>query len=136
MNGIQRDHIVNGDWTNSEGYNDGTAGAALNNIMREQVKRPPAPPSKPPVTRDGETKYIQVTPRNTTAAKAKVKTPPPPTSQKTPDEAALKTARTVYTIIQMVARLQGLTVEAITLRDKAEGRMWNKADLDAPTPKR
>ena len=34
MSGLQRDHSVNENWTNGSGYNDGTAGAALNNIMR------------------------------------------------------------------------------------------------------
>ena len=135
MSGLQRDHTVNRNWTNSEGYYDGTAGAALNNIMREQTRKPAPAPSKPPVTRDGETRYIQVTPRNAEAAKAKAKAPPQPPKQKTPDEAALKVARTVYTIIQMVAKLQGLTVEAITLQNKASGRAWSKADLDAPLPK-
>lgn len=36
MSWLQRDHSVNENWTNSSGYNDGTAGAALNNIMRQQ----------------------------------------------------------------------------------------------------
>lgn len=134
MNGIQRDHIVNGDWTNSEGYNDGTAGAALNNIMRDQARRPDPPPTKKPVTRDGVTKYIQVQPRGAPGNRNPMQ-PAQAVRQKTPDETALKAARTVFTIIQMVAKLQGLTVEEITLRDKAGEREWSKPDLEAPPPK-
>lgn len=38
--GRQRDYSTHGDWVNGSGYNDGTAGAALNRIMREQRKAP------------------------------------------------------------------------------------------------
>ena len=136
MSGLQRDHTVNGDWTNHEGYNDGTAGAALNNIMRQQARRTVTiVQTKPPVRQDGGTTYIQV-PHTSKAEKPKPKAAPqPPPRQKTPDELALKTARTVYTVIQMVARLQGLSMEAITLRDKPNAREWTKVELEAPPPK-
>ena len=129
MSGLQRDHTVNSNWTNNEGYNDGTAGAAMNNIMRQQAKPPKPVLHKKPVTQDGETTYIQV------EHKPKAKPAAQRPKQKTPDEQALRMARTVYTVVQMICRLQGLTVEAITLEDKANGRRWVKGDLEAPPPK-
>ena len=132
MSGLQRDHSVNENWTNHEGYNDGTAGAAINNVMRQQRKPPvPVKPTKKPQTSDGCTSYIQV-PHKGTAPKPKQVQPP--AKQKTPEEVALKMVRTVYTIMQMVAKLQGYTIEAITLHDKANQRDYHKSDLDAPQP--
>ena len=133
MSGLQRDHSVNENWTNHEGYNDGTAGAAISNVMRQQ-RQPPAtikPTKKPPIS-DGGTTYIQV-PHKGAAQKSKPKQAPA-AKQKNPDEAALKAVRTVYTIMQMIAKLQGLTINAITLHDKANQRDYNKGDLDAPLP--
>lgn len=129
MSGLQRDHSVNENWTNHEGYNDGTAGAAISNVMRQQ-RHPPTPikPTKKPPTSDGSTTYIQVTHKNAKPKQALT------AKQKSPDEVALKAVRTVYTIMQMIAKLQGLTINAITLHDKANQRDYNKSDLDAPLP--
>lgn len=129
MSGLQRDHSVNENWTNHEGYNDGTAGAAISNVMRQQ-RQPPAPikPTKKPPTSDGGTTYIQVPHKGVKPKQA------PIAKQKSHDEVALKAVRTVYTIMQMIAKLQGLTINAITLHDKANQRDYNKSDLDAPLP--
>lgn len=136
MSGLQRDHTYNEGWTNHEGYNDGTAGAALNNIMRQQRKAaPPAPTKKPPDSLEG-TRFIQVEHKGTPPKpKPKAKQPPTPPKQKAPEQVLLKTARTLYTICTMICRLQGFTIEAITLHDKESGGTWVKSDLDAPAPK-
>ena len=117
-----------------EGYNDGTAGAAINNVMRQQRLSPkPIQMTKKPPTSDEGTKYIQV-PHKGAMQKPKTKQAQPAPKQKTPAEIALKAVRTVYTIMQMIAKLQGLTINAITLQDKANQREYNKSDLDAPQP--
>lgn len=132
MSGLQRDHSVNEDWTNHEGYNDGTAGAALNNIMRQQRKSQiPASPKKPPGSLGG-TALIQVECKSS-ASKTKSAQMPPNT--KTPEQILLRTARTLFTICTMICRLQGFTIEAITLQDKGSKTTWSKADHEAPPPK-
>ena len=134
MSGLQRDHSVNENWTNHEGYNDGTAGAAITNVLRQQRQpQEPVKMTKKPPTSDNGTRYIQVAHKGA-IPKPKPKQAPQTPKQKTPDEVTLKAVRTIYTIMQMIAKLQGLTINAITLQDKANQREYNKSDLDAPQP--
>ena len=44
-------------------------------------------------------------------------------------------ARTLFTICTMICRMQGYTIEAITLQDKETKTAWTKAELEAPQPK-
>jgi len=133
MSGLQRDHTVNESWTNHEGYNDGTAGAAINNIMRQSRKAPapPAPTKKLP-DKLGGTTFIQVEHK---AARAKPKQTQAAPKPKPHDQALLKMARTLFTICTMICRMQGFTIEAITLHDKASGTSWVKSELEAPQQK-
>lgn len=135
MGGLQRDHTVNEGWTNHEGYSDGTAGAAINNIMRQQRRQNPPAPTKKPIVSHGGTKFIQVEHRGA-AQKTKPKAAPAPPKAKTPEQALLKMARTLFTICTMICRMQGFTIEAITLQDKESKTAWSKSDLEAPQPKK
>jgi len=135
MSGLQRDHTVNEGWTNHEGYNDSTAGAAINNIMRQQRKQTPPAPTKKPSTSLGGTTFIQVEHKGA-VPKPKPKQQPQPPKQKTPEQALLKMARTLFTICTMICRMQGFTIEAITLQDKESKTVWSKSDLEAPQPKK
>ena len=122
MSGLQRDHSVNENWTNGSGYNDGTAGAALNNIMRQQ--------------RSTSVRSVQVEHYKTAPpAPAKPKAIPTSAAQKSPDELELKSVRTVYVIFAAIASMQGLSIDAIALRSKASGRTYEKCEL-APPPKK
>ena len=132
MSGLQRDHSVNENWTNHEGYNDGTAGAAINNVLRQQRKQMPPTQTKKPPSSLGGTKFIQVEHKG---AVPKSKQPSAPAKQKTPEQALLKMARTLFTICTMICRMQGYTIEAITLQDKETKTAWTKAELEAPQPK-
>ena len=134
MSGLQRDHSVNEIWTNHDGYNDGTAGTALNNIMYQQRKKSPPTPTKKPPDSLGGTKFIQVAHKGA-APKPKQKAAPSPPKVKTPEQLLLKTARTLFTICTMICRMQGFTIEAITLQDKDSKTTWTKAELEAPPPK-
>ena len=122
MSGLQRDHSVNENWTNGSGYNDGTAGAALNNIMRQQ--------------RSTSVRSVQVEHYKTAPpAPAKPKAIPTLLVQKPHDELELKSVRTVYVVFAAIASMQGLCIDAITLRSKASGRTYEKSEL-APPPKK
>lgn len=121
MSGLQRDHSVNESWTNGSGYNDGTAGAALNNIMRQQ--------------RSTSVRSVQVEHYKTAPpAPAKPKVKSTSAAQKSPDALELKSVRTVYVVFAAIASMQGLSIDAITLRSKASGRTYEKCEL-APQPK-
>ena len=125
MSGLQRDHGVNENWTNGSGYSDGTAGAAINNIMRQQRQE-----------RRTSVRSVQVEPYKTaTPAPAKQKAKPTLPAQKSPDELELKSVRTVYVVFAAIASMQGLSIDAITLRSKASGRTYEKSEL-APLPKK
>lgn len=125
MSGLQRDHSVNENWTNGSGYNDGTAGAALNNIMRQQRQE-----------RSTSVRSVQVEHYKTAPpAPAKPKAKPTLPVQKSPDELELKSVRTVYVVFAAIASMQGLCIDAITLRSKASGRTYDKSEL-APPPKK
>lgn len=125
MSGLQRDHSVNENWTNSSGYNDGTAGAALNNIMRQQRQE-----------RGTSVRSVQVEHYKTAPpAPAKPKANPTLPAQKPPDELELKSVRTVYVVFAAIASMQGLCIDAITLRSKPSGRAYEKSEL-APPPKK
>ena len=122
MSVLQRDHSVNENWTNGSGYNDGTAGAALNNIMRQQ--------------RSTSVRSVQVEHYKTAPpAPAKPKAIPTLPVQKPHDELELKSVRTVYVVFAAIASMQGLCIDAITLRSKASGRTYEKSEL-APPPKK
>ena len=122
MSGLQRDHSVNENWTNGSGYNDGTAGAALNNIMRQQ--------------RSTSVRSVQVEHYKTAPpAPAKPKAIPTLPVQKPTDELELKSVRTVYVVFAAIASMQGLCIDAIALRSKASGRTYEKCEL-APPPKK
>ena len=124
MSGLQRDHSVNENWTNGSGYNDGTAGAALNNIMRQQSHE-----------RSTSVRSVQVEHYKTAPpAPAKPKAKPTPPAQKSPEDIELKSVRTVYVIFAAIASMQGLSIDAIALRSKASGRTYEKCEL-APPPK-
>ena len=124
MSRLQRDHSVNESWTNGSGYNDGTAGAALNNIMRQQRQQ-----------RSTSVRSVQVEHYKTAPpAPAKPKAKPTSAAQKSPDALELKSVRTVYVIFAAIASMQGLCIDAITLRSKASGRTYEKSEL-APPPK-
>jgi len=137
MSGLQRDHSVNENWTNHEGYNDGTAGAAINNILRQQRKQTPPAPTKKPPTSLGGTTFMQVEHKGaaTTKPKQKATAPSAQPTQKTPEQVHLKTARTLFTVCTMICRMQGFTIEAITLQDKESKMAWKKSDLEAPQKK-
>ena len=121
MSGLQRDHSVNESWTNGSGYNDGTAGAALNNIMRQQ--------------RSTSVRSVQVEHYKTDPpAPAQPKVKSTSAAQKSPDALELKSVRTVYVIFAAIASMQGLSIDAIALRSKASGRTYEKCEL-APPPK-
>ena len=125
MSGLQRDHSVNENWTNGSGYNDGTAGAALNNIMRQQRQE-----------RSTSVRSVQVEHYKTAPpAPAKPKAIPTLPVQKPPDALELKSVRTVYVIFAAIASMQGLSIDAIALRSKASGRTYEKCEL-APPPKK
>ena len=122
MSGLQRDHSVNENWTNGSGYNDGTAGAALNNIMRQQ--------------RSTSVRSVQVEHYKTAPpAPAKPKAIPTLPVQKPHDELELKSVRTAYVVFAAIASMQGLSIDAIALRSKASGRTYEKCEL-APPPKK
>ena len=125
MSGLQRDHSVNENWTNGSGYNDGTAGAALNNIMRQQRQQ-----------RSTSVRSVQVEHYKTAPpAPAKPKVKSTSAAQKSPDALELKSVRTVYVIFAAIASMQGLSIDAIALRSKASGRTYEKCEL-APPPKK
>ena len=125
MSGLQRDHSVNENWTNGSGYNDGTAGAALNNIMRQQRQE-----------RSTSVRSVQVEHYKTAPpAPAKPKAIPTLPVQKPPDELELKSVRTAYVVFAAIASMQGLCIDAIALRSKASGRTYEKSEL-APPPKK
>jgi hypothetical protein len=126
--GLQRDTKFSNAWTNGEGYCDRTAGAALNNIMRERknTENQLAPRQK----KGDTTEYISV-----------VHPKPKKESKKQPNqtidaEAQLKCARTVFTICQQVAQLQKMAIVDIVLRDKATNQTWRMGELTAPPPKK
>ena len=124
MSGLQRDHSVNENWTNGSGYNDGTAGAALNNIMRQQRQQ-----------RSTSVRSVQVEHYKTApSAPAKPNVKPTLPAQKSPDALEMKSVRTVYVIFAAIASMQGLSIDAIALRSKASGRTYEKCEL-APPPK-
>lgn len=124
MSGLQRDHSVNENWTNGSGYNDGTAGAALNNIMRQQRQQ-----------RSTSVRSVQVEHYKTDPpAPARPKAKPTLPVQKSPDELERKSVRTVYVVFAAIASMQGLSIDAIALRSKASGRTYEKCEL-APPPK-
>lgn len=124
MSGLQRDHSVNENWTNGSGYNDGTAGAALNNIMRQQRQE-----------RSTSVRSVQVEHYKTApSAPAKPNVKPTLPAQKSPDALELKSVRTVYVIFAAIASMQGLSIDAIALRSKASGRTYEKCEL-VPPPK-
>lgn len=130
---LQRDTYYHGNWTNHEGYSDGTAGAALNNIMRQQRATSP-PRARREAKGDDGTQFISVphkAPKTATVAKPKVEPP----KAKPKAEPELKTARSVFTILQSVCALQGLAIQDITLQDKTTKQEWVKADLMAPPKK-
>ena len=125
MSGLQRDHSVNENWTNGSGYNDGTAGAALNNIMRQQRQQ-----------RSTSVRSVQVEHYKTApSAPAKPNVKPTLPAQKSPDALEMKSVRTVYVILAAIASMQGLSIDAIALRSKASGRTYEKCEL-APPPKK
>ena len=125
MSGLQRDHSVNENWTNGSGYNDGTAGAALNNIMRQQRQQ-----------RSTSVRSVQVEHYKTDPpAPARPKAKPTLPVQKSPDELERKSVRTVYVVFAAIASMQGLSIDAIALRSKASGRTYEKCEL-APPPKK
>ena len=66
-------------------------------------------------------------------APAKPKAKPTLTVQKSPDELELKSVRTVYVVFAAIASMQGLCIDAITLRSKTSGRTYDKNEL---TPKK
>ena len=124
MSGLQRDHSVNENWTNGSGYNDGTAGAALNNIMRQQRQQ-----------RSTSVRSVQVEHYKTDPpAPARPKAKPTLPVQKSPDELERKSVRTVYVVFAAIASMQGLSIDGIALRSKASGRTYEKCEL-APPPK-
>ena len=124
MSRLQRDHSVNENWTNGSVYNDGTAGAALNNIMRQQRQE-----------RSTSVRSVQVEHYKTAPpAPAKPKAIPTLPVQKPPDELELKSVRTVYVVFAAIASMQGLCIDGIALRSKASGRTYEKCEL-APPPK-
>lgn len=126
MSWLQRDHSVNENWTNGSGYNDGTAGAALNNIMRQQRQE-----------RSTSARSVQVEHYKTaTPAPAKPKAKPTLPAQKPPDELELKSVRTVYVVFAAIASMQGLCIDAITLRSKSSGRTYDKNELTPPPKKK
>lgn len=128
MSGLQRDHSVNENWTNRDGYNDGTAGAALNNIMRQQRQQRQE--------RGTSVRSVQVEHYKTAPpAPAKPNVKSTPAAQKSPDELELKSVRTVYVVFAAIASIQGLSIDAITLRSKSSGRTYDKNEL-APPPKK
>ena len=123
MSWLQRDHSVNENWTNGSGYNDGTAGAALNNIMRQQ--------------RSTSVRSVQVEHYKTAPpAPAKPKVKSTSAAQKSPDALELKSVRTVYVIFAAIASMQGLSIDAIALRSKASGRTYEKCELYPPPKKK
>ena len=123
MIGLQRDHSVNESWTNGSGYNDGTAGAALNNIMRQQ--------------RGTSVRSVQVEHYKTAPpAPAKPKAKPTPPAQKSPEDIELKSVRTVYVIFAAIASMQGLSIDSIALRSKSSGRTYEKSELAPPPEKK
>lgn len=125
MSWLQRDHSANENWTNSSGYNDGTAGAALNNIMRLQRQE-----------RSTNARSVQVEHYKTAPpAPANPKAKPTLPAQKSPDELELKSVRTVYVVFAAIASMQGLCIDVITLRSKASGRTYDKSEL-VPPPKK
>lgn len=125
MSWLQRDHSVNENWTNGSGYNDGTAGAALNNIMRQQRQE-----------RGTSVRSVQVEHYKTAQpAPANPKAKPTLPVQKSHDELELKSMRTVYVVFAAIASMQGLCIDSITLRSKASGRTYEKSEL-APPPKK
>ena len=126
MSWLQRDHSVNENWTNGSGYNDGTAGAALNNIMRQQRQE-----------RGTSVRSVQVEHYKTDPpAPAKPKAKPTLPAQKSPDELELKSVRTVYVVFAAIASMQGLCIDAITLRSKPSGRAYDKNELAPPQKKK
>lgn len=125
MSWLQRDHSVNENWTNSSGYNDGTAGAALNNIMRQQRQE------RGTNVRSVQVEHYKTAPPAPAKPKAKQTLP----AQKSPDELELKSVRTVYVVFAAIASMQGLSIDAITLRSKSRGRTYEKSEL-APPPKK
>lgn len=126
MSWLQRDHSVNENWTNSSGYNDGTAGAAINNIMRHQRQE-----------RSTSVRSVQVEHYKTAPpAPAKPKAKPTLPAQKSPDELELKSVRTVYVVFAAIASMQGLNIDSITLRSKASGRTYEKSELTPPPKKK
>lgn len=124
MSRLQRDHSVNENWTNSSGYNDGTAGAALNNIMRQQRQE------QGTSVRSVQVEHYKTAP----PAPAKPNVKSTSAAQKSPDALELKSVRTVYVIFAAIASMQGLSIDAIALRSKASGRTYEKCEL-APPPK-
>ena len=129
MSWLQRDHSVNENWTNSSGYNDGTAGAAINNIMRQQRQQRQE--------RGTSVRSVQVEHYKTDPpASAKPKAKPTPAAQKSPDELELKSMRTVYVVFAAIASMQGLCIDAITLRSKPSGRAYDKNELAPPQKKK
>ena len=125
MSWLQRDHSVNENWTNSSGYIDGTAGAALNNIMRQQRQE-----------HGTSVRRVQVEHYKTAQpALANPKAKPTLPVQKSPDELELKSMRTVYVVFAAIASMQGLSIDAITLRSKPSGRAYEKSER-APPPKK
>lgn len=129
MSWLQRDHSVNENWTNGSGYNDGTAGAALNNIMRQQRQQRQE--------RGTSVHSVQVEHYKTAPpAPAKPKAKQTLHAQKTPDELELKSMRTVYVVFAAIASMQGLNIDAISLRSKSSGRTYDKDELTPPPKKK
>lgn len=128
MSWLQRDHSVNENWTNGSGYNDGTAGAALNNIMRQQRQERQQHGTS---VRSVQVEHYKTAPPASANPKAKPTLP----VQKSHDELELKSVRTVYVIFAAIASMQGLSIDSISLRSKSSGRTYEKSEL-APPPKK
>lgn len=128
MSWLQRDHSVNENWTNGSGYNDGTAGAALNNIMRQQRQQRQECGTS---VRSVQVEHYKTDPPAPARPKAKPTLP----AQKSPDELELKIVRTVYVVFAAIASMQGLSIDGIALRSKTSGRTYEKSEL-APPPKK
>ena len=126
MSWLQRDHSVNENWTNGSGYNDGTAGAALNNIMRQQRQEHGTN------ARSVQVEHYKTAPPAPEKPKAKSTLP----AQKSPDELELKSMRTVYVVFAAIASMQGLCIDEIMLRSKASGRTYEKNELTPPPKKK
>ena len=119
----QRDVEYNSDWVNHEGYNDSTAGQALNRIMYQQQRKPQS--TAAPVRRT----EVWRAPETTALPK---ELPPLPTQQKS--DADLKRARSVYNVFGQILALCGFTLTDISIKDKLTGHLFTRDEMQPPLP--